>query len=161
MRCYLQLSTGACVAAALLVFAPAAGAQTQQSQSPQLQSPAPGASDHASITDQKLDQVAAAVKNVADLKTKYRQRLANAAPAEQSQIANEAQNAITKAVTDQGLSVEDYQSVLEVAQADPDLRAKIIERIDRSSSAEEDTPNSSSGSSTDPANKPDTQDDSQ
>jgi uncharacterized protein DUF4168 len=42
---------------------------------------------------------------------------------------NEAVNALAKAVTDQGLSVEEYDSILEVAQNDPDVREKIRQRI--------------------------------
>jgi hypothetical protein len=38
-----------------------------------------------------------------------------------------------KAVTDQGLSVEEYNSILRVAQNDPSLRAKIMQRLHRSS----------------------------
>ena len=34
-----------------------------------------------------------------------------------------------KMVTDQGLSVEEYDSILEVAQNDPDVREKIRQRI--------------------------------
>jgi len=42
---------------------------------------------------------------------------------------NEAVNAMSKAVTEQGLSVEEYDSILEVAQNDPDIREKIRQRI--------------------------------
>jgi hypothetical protein len=34
-----------------------------------------------------------------------------------------------KAITDQGLSVEEYDSILEVAQNDPEVREKIRQRI--------------------------------
>jgi Domain of unknown function (DUF4168) len=52
-----------------------------------------------------------------------------AAPSDKERIANEAMDALTKAVTDQGLSVEEYGSILEVAQNDPDIREKIRQRI--------------------------------
>jgi hypothetical protein len=42
---------------------------------------------------------------------------------------DEAVNAIEKAVTDQGLSVEEYDSILKVAQNDPEVRDKIRQRI--------------------------------
>ena len=41
----------------------------------------------------------------------------------------EANDALEKAVTDQGLSVEEYSSILEVAKNDPEVRGKIIQRI--------------------------------
>jgi Domain of unknown function (DUF4168) len=44
-------------------------------------------------------------------------------------IAEETINALAKAVTDQGLSVDEYTSILEVAQANPEVREKIRKRI--------------------------------
>ena len=49
----------------------------------------------------------------------YQQRITAAAPADKERIVNEANSALVKAVTDQGLSVEEYNSILEVAQNDP------------------------------------------
>jgi Domain of unknown function (DUF4168) len=66
---------------------------------------------------------------VAGLKQDYQQRIAAAAPSDKERIANEAINALAKAVTDQGLSVEEYDSILEVAQNDPEVREKIRQRI--------------------------------
>jgi Domain of unknown function (DUF4168) len=58
-------------------------------------------------------------------KQNYQQRIAAAAPADKKRILNEAVHAVAKAVTDQGFSVEEYDSILEVAQNDPDVREKI------------------------------------
>jgi hypothetical protein len=49
---------------------------------------------------------------VARLKQDYQQRIAAAAPSDKERIANEAINALAKAVTDQGLSLEEYDSIL-------------------------------------------------
>jgi predicted TIM-barrel fold metal-dependent hydrolase len=96
----------------------------------QVQSPAPAAPDKsASIPDQKLDAAAAAIEKVAVLKQDYQQRIAAAAPADKERVLNEAVGALKKAVNDQGLSVEEYDSILEVAQNDPDVREKIRQRI--------------------------------
>ena len=59
----------------------------------------------------------------------YQQRITAAAPADKERIVNEANSALVKAVTDQGLSVEEYNSILEVAQNDPGVRAKIQQRM--------------------------------
>jgi hypothetical protein len=135
MRSRVNRLTAMAIAAAWLCLVPAAIAQDQSpasgSESPQNTSPA------ASITEQKLDAVATAAKTVVSVKSQYRQKLENAAPADQANIANEAQAALEKAVTDQGISVADYQAILEVAQTDPELRAKILQRIDASGSSEE------------------------
>ena len=96
----------------------------------QVQSPSPGLSEQPpNISDQKLDAAAAAIERVASLKQDYQRRIAAAAPADKERILNEAVNALAKAVTDQGLSVEEYDSILEVAQNDPDVREKIRQRI--------------------------------
>jgi hypothetical protein len=70
--------------------APAANAQAQSSSL--------GASDHPSISDQKLDAAAAAIERVITLKQDYQQRMA-AAPADQERILNEAVRALEQAVT--------------------------------------------------------------
>jgi hypothetical protein len=102
--------------------------QSPQTDTPQAQSPAP-ANPAASIPDQKLDAAAAAIQRVASLKRDYLQQLEAAPPDDQPRIAREAGNALEKAVTDQGLSVEEYTTILEVAQTNPQVRQKIIERI--------------------------------
>jgi len=66
---------------------------------------------------------------VTTLTQDYQQRITAAAPADKERIVNEANSALVKAVTDQGLSVEEYNSILEVAQNDPGVRAKIRQRM--------------------------------
>ena len=108
---------------AWLLALPAANAQAQ--------SHAPGLSDHApNIPDQKLDAAAAAMQRVAVLKQSYQQQIAAApAPSDKERIAAEAINALTKVVTDQGLSVEEYDAILEAAQNDPGVGEKIRQRL--------------------------------
>lgn len=117
----------AALAAAWLFSVPAANAQVQ---SPPAQSPSPGASAPTpNLSDQKLDAAAAAVLRVATIKQDYQQRIAAAPPSDKERIAEEAIGALAKAVTDQGLSVDEYTSILEVAQANPEVREKIRQRI--------------------------------
>jgi hypothetical protein len=121
MRALMRPAAATLLATGFL-FVPAATAQVQ--------SPAPGLSDPSpNIPDQKLDAAAAAIERVASLKQDYQQRIAAAAAADKERILNEAVNALAKAVTDQGLSVEEYDSILEVAQNDPVVREKIRQRI--------------------------------
>jgi Domain of unknown function (DUF4168) len=127
MRPLMRSPAIAALAAAWLGLVPAASAQAQ---SPSAQSPAPSApGPAANITEQKLDAAAAAIQRVASLKHDYQQRIAAAPAAEQERIAVEAINALAKAVTDQGLSVDEYTSILEVAQANPEVREKIRQRL--------------------------------
>lgn len=127
MRQLLRSPAVAALAAAWLFSVPAANAQEQSP--PAAQSPSPGASPAPNLSDQKLDAAAAAVQRVATLKQDYQQRIAAAPPSDKERIAEEAFSALSKAVTDQGLSVEEYTSILEVAQANPEVREKIRQRI--------------------------------
>jgi len=95
------------------------------------QSPSPGPSTSApDLSDQKLSAVAAAIERVASLHENYRQRLADAeAPAEKERIVAEAHNEFTKAVTEQGLSVEEFGSILDLAQDHAEIRDRLLQRI--------------------------------
>ena len=115
-----SIIAAAVLAAGWLLSPPAANAQAQQ---PSVSEAAP------EISDQKLDATAAAIVRVAVLKEDYQQRINNAPPAEKERLAGEAMTALAKAVTDQGLSVEEYSSILEVAQINPEVRDKIRQRI--------------------------------
>jgi AmiR/NasT family two-component response regulator len=122
MRVLMWPTATALLIAVGLLSVPAANAQVQ--------SPSPGLSDQSSnISDQKLDAVATAIERVASLKQDYQQRIAAAAPSDKERIANEAINALAKAVIDQGLSLEEYDSILQMAQNDPEVREKIRQRI--------------------------------
>jgi hypothetical protein len=94
------------------------------------QSNPPGPSSPAAeLSDQKLNAVAAALQRVASLHNDYRQRLAEAEPAEKERIVAEAHDQFTKAVTEQGLSVEEYATILDMAQDNPEIRDKLLQRI--------------------------------
>jgi hypothetical protein len=98
--------------------------------SAQAQTPSPGLSkDSSAISEQKLDAASIAIERVARLKENYEQRIAVAPPADKERIAAEAINAFSKAVTDQGLSIAEYNSILEVAQANPEVADKIRQRL--------------------------------
>ena len=100
----------------------AASAQTEQS------TPAPS-QQAPNIPDQKLDAIAAALEQVVTVRENYEQQLKKAPPSEAERIANEAKGALVKAVTDQGLSVEEYNSILVVAQNNPEVRKQIVQRM--------------------------------
>jgi hypothetical protein len=94
------------------------------------QSNPPGPSSPAAeLSEQKLNAVAAALQRVASLHNDYRQRLAEAEPAEKERIVAEAHDQFTKAVTEQGLSVEEYATILDMAQDNPEIRDKLLQRI--------------------------------
>jgi hypothetical protein len=125
----LRLSAAA-VAAACLISSPA----TAQGQGPA--SPAPPADRSApsqAIPEQKLDAAALALQKVVDLKQDYQRRIDAASEPDKQGIADEAKGALAKAVTDQGLSVEEYTAIIVIAQRDPQVREKILQRLPQSS----------------------------
>lgn len=81
------------------------------------------------ISDQKLDQTAAAIQNVQKVRDNYVQKLSAASSEEKDKIASEASAAMQKAVTDQGLSVDEYNSIVQLAQNDPSVRERIVKRL--------------------------------
>jgi len=121
MRLWAQFLTAAILATA----APMASAQ-EQSPAP---APAP-AQPSQNIPDHKLDATAAALDKIADVKQNYTQQIeATASDADKKRLVDEANKELVKAVTDQGLSVEEYTSIMVVAQNDPGVRQKILQRM--------------------------------
>ena len=145
MRSILGLCAMTLTAAGLALL-PVAAAQAQAPSAPST-TPSPKAKP-ADITDKKLDATAAAVKNVSAIKTSYDQKLAQAPASEKGRIVDDKELKdtlagarpydsaltadglpMTKAVTDQGLSVDEYTAIIEVAQSDPAVRDKLLKRI--------------------------------
>ena len=83
----------------------------------------------ASVSDQKLDQAAAAIQNVQAVRDNYVQKFDAASPDEKDKIISEANAAFEKAVTDQGLSLDEYDSIMNLAQNDPSVRERIVKRL--------------------------------
>jgi Na+-translocating ferredoxin:NAD+ oxidoreductase RnfG subunit len=81
------------------------------------------------ISDQKLDQAAAAMGRVSSLHKSYQQKLEQTPPDKQDSVIAEANDALQKAVTDQGLSVDEYNTIVRTAQSDPAIREKLVQRL--------------------------------
>lgn len=111
-----------------LMSAAAAVAQTQAPAAPP-EKMTPKSATPAPISDKQLDATAAAVKNVSAIRQSYEDKLAKASGAEKGRLVDEATTAMTKAVTEQGLSVDEYTSIIEVAQNDPEVRNKLLQRM--------------------------------
>src|SRR5262245_11670004 len=127
MRPVLGTLTRALAGAAVTTWLCAALLVNAHAQSPE-PTPAPSIQKQ-DISDQKLDATAAAVVQIASVKQEYQQRVEAAAPSEKGRIIDEAKTAIVKAVTDQGLSLQEYTSILQVAQNDSEVKDKIVQRL--------------------------------
>jgi uncharacterized protein DUF4168 len=82
------------------------------------------------ISDTKLDQAAAAIMHVDKLQRSYQQKLEQAPVNERDHVIEEADNALAKAVTDHGLSIDEYDAIIHTAQNDPAVREKLLQRLD-------------------------------
>jgi len=83
----------------------------------------------AKLADEASDAMAKAVKNVSTIRDSYEQKLIKAPADQKAKLADEASDAMAKAVKDQGLSVEEYTNIIEVAQNDPAVRNKLLQRL--------------------------------
>jgi hypothetical protein len=131
MRPYTRLLAAALATAGCYLSTPVANVFAQSPPSGP-STPAPNQAPNAApdLSDQKLSAAAAALERVVGLQNDYRQRIAEAeAPAEKERLVAEANNELSKAVTEQGLSVEEYSSILDVARDNPEIRGKILQHI--------------------------------
>ena len=108
------------VAAALLLGSGAAVAQTGGTQV----TPArPGAS----VSDSTIQHAGKAMKDVVAIKQRYAQQMKSAGNAgDQQKLATRAQAESTQAVQAQGLSVTQYNDVIELARSDPSVKERLL-----------------------------------
>ena len=134
----LQPLAAAAQIASGLIMTPAANAQMStpqarpEQQSPQAQPPQ-AQSPSLTISDEKLNAAAAAIGRVTSIRQSYEPKIAAAPPANKQHMTEEANDAMKKAVADQGLSVDEYNSIIRTAQNDPSVRQKLTQRIPHSS----------------------------
>lgn len=127
----MKSTTGLCamtLTAAGFLFMAVASAQTLSPSAPPATAPGPKTAP-ANISDSKLDKAATAANSVSAIRDSFERKLAEAPVAEKQRLVDEANHAMTKAVTDQGLSVEEYDTIIEVAQNDPVVRGKLLQRL--------------------------------
>ena len=85
------------------------------------------------ISDEKLDAAAMALLRVTGVRNSYAERIAEATtPSAKASLAKEAEEAMAKAITDEGLSLTEYDSIIEVAQNDPKVRETLLQRAEPS-----------------------------
>ena len=113
---------GGVVPAALLATAMALPAAAQQP------SGAPsGAVSGANMSDATVKKVGAALRQVAQIEQTYSQRLQSAnTPVQKQDISKQASNAAVTAITQQGLTIDQYNQVIQAAQSDPALKQRVL-----------------------------------
>ena len=121
----MQLVAAALIASGALIAVPLAEAQQRQAPS----SGSGAATSSQTVSDAKLDAAAMAITRVSELSEKYEKQFQAAPPEDRERIANEADVQLEKAVKDSGLSVQEYNSIVEIAQADPEVQDRLLQRL--------------------------------
>jgi len=86
-----------------------------------------GTDSGATISDETIAKAGAAFKRVVEISSAYSPRLAAApTPDERVHLINEELVAATTAVSDQGLTVDQYNNVMETAQSDPEVKERLL-----------------------------------
>ena len=116
----------AAMTAALALGAVSMAQAQQQQRSPQVQTQQPA------VSDKEIQAFAAAATEVQQLNRKWVPRVQAAAeqgPDAENKARQQARAELTEAVQKKGLSVDRYNSILQLAQADPELQRKIQQRL--------------------------------
>ena len=79
------------------------------------------------MSDAMVHKVGLVVRNMASVRQQYAQRVQSAGTQQQRQtLIEQAQGEMLKVITDQGLSVDQYNQAIHMAQADPQLKQRIL-----------------------------------
>ena len=123
----IRTSAVAGLAAACLVAMPVGA---QQPVTPQQPGAPQGMAPPMTFSADQLDAFAAAAHEVTALQREYGARMDEAGSPEQAaDLRRQAGEEMAQAVEEQGLTPEEYNAILQAAQADPTLYAMIVERL--------------------------------
>ncbi|HTI82745.1 MAG TPA: DUF4168 domain-containing protein [Acetobacteraceae bacterium] len=79
------------------------------------------------VSDAMVNRVGKAIRNISTIRQQYTQRAeASNSPQARQELNSEAQRDMAKAVSDQGLTLQQYDQVIQMAQADQTLRQRLL-----------------------------------
>jgi hypothetical protein len=80
------------------------------------------------MSDAMVTKVGTALRHVAMIRQQYSQRAAQSAnsPQQQQTLSDQAKTEMVKAIGDQGLSVQQYQQAIQMAQNDEGLKRRLL-----------------------------------
>jgi uncharacterized protein DUF4168 len=118
----------AALAAAMVVATAAVPALAQQGGRDAAPPQTPGAGTQPSqLSDAMVQKVGKALRHAATIRQQYSERAQSTSSPEQQQALTErAQTDMVKAISDEGLSVQQYNHVIQMAQADPTLKQRLL-----------------------------------
>jgi hypothetical protein len=117
MRRFLTLVTGAALglAPALALAAP----NQVPADQPQVQ-------PNGAIPDGTIGKAGAALHDVVQVQQKYEGKMASASPEQKQGLSAQANAEAVQAIQSHGLSVQEYSSVIRTAQADPQVKQRLL-----------------------------------
>lgn len=80
----------------------------------------------AGVSEATVQRTGAAIRDISGIQARYNQRMQAAQPAEHAAIEQEANGAAEAALSSRGLTVEEYNDVIRLAQADQGLRERLV-----------------------------------
>lgn len=80
----------------------------------------------AQVPEATVQRAGAAIRDLSGIQARFTQRMQSAQPAEQEAIAAEASGAAEAALASRGLTLDEYNNVIRLAQADQSLRERLI-----------------------------------
>jgi len=118
----------AAMAATIGISAALVPAAAQQSGRNTTPPPAPGAATQQNQpSEATVEKVGKALRNMSAIRQEYAAKAQSTkSQQEQKQLTDHAQSDMTKAISDQGLSVQQYNQVIQMAQADPNLKQRLL-----------------------------------
>ena len=121
------LRAAAATAALLMTTVIPALAQQTSGDAPKMQTPDAGSQTQGQLSDAMVRKVGAALRHVVTIRQQLAQReQSEKSPDQQQKLTDQAQRDMVKAIGDQGLSVDQYSQAMQMAQADPALRQRLV-----------------------------------
>jgi hypothetical protein len=79
------------------------------------------------LADATVQKVGKALRSMATIRQEYTEKAQSTkSPDQQKELTDQAQSSMVKAIGDQGLSVQQYNQVIQMAQADPNLKERLL-----------------------------------
>jgi len=118
----------AALAAALVVATAAVPALAEQGGRNAAAPQPPGAATQSNqLSDAMVQKVGKALRHAATIRQQYAERAQTTkSPQQQQTLTDQAQTDMMKAIGDEGLSVQQYNQVIQMAQADPTLKERLL-----------------------------------
>ncbi|MCP1727299.1 type IV secretory pathway VirB10-like protein [Natronospira proteinivora] len=105
--------------------------EQQQQQQQQEAQPMPQEQEAPEVSDSQVEAFVDAYVAVNDVREDYTERLQNAEDQEEAQqLQQEANDAMSDAIAESGMDVEEYQEVAMAVNADPEVREQVTEMLE-------------------------------